>query len=151
MRRCSYNCDYGDGENCHYEGESGCIHNIPVIEKTESEVLEDGILMASGTDSKIVQITSEEAKRIFERLRELETINDVCNVLISHGWVKATGTPRNGEYKKIIPCKNCMSGIKMAGSEKIECHDWNSPCYLQKLDPDWYCPNGERRRNIKGG
>ena len=27
MKKCKYHCDYGDGENCHYDGESGCIYN----------------------------------------------------------------------------------------------------------------------------
>lgn len=26
MKKCKYHCDYGDGENCHYEGENGCIY-----------------------------------------------------------------------------------------------------------------------------
>ena len=25
MKKCKYHCDYGDGENCHYTGESGCV------------------------------------------------------------------------------------------------------------------------------
>lgn len=27
MKKCKYHCDYGDGENCHYAGENGCIYN----------------------------------------------------------------------------------------------------------------------------
>ena len=27
MKKCKYHCDYGDGEYCHYEGESGCVFN----------------------------------------------------------------------------------------------------------------------------
>jgi len=27
MKKCKYHCDYGDGENCHYTGESGCMFN----------------------------------------------------------------------------------------------------------------------------
>ena len=26
MKKCKYHCNYGDGENCHYEGECGCIY-----------------------------------------------------------------------------------------------------------------------------
>ena len=26
MKKCKYHCDYGDGENCHYTGESGCVN-----------------------------------------------------------------------------------------------------------------------------
>lgn len=29
MKKCKYHCDYGDGENCHYEGESGCVNIEP--------------------------------------------------------------------------------------------------------------------------
>lgn len=25
-KKCKYHCDYGDGENCHYEGEGDCIY-----------------------------------------------------------------------------------------------------------------------------
>ena len=27
MKKCKYHCDYGDGENCHYKEEDGCIYN----------------------------------------------------------------------------------------------------------------------------
>ena len=27
MKKCKYHCDYGDGENCHYEGKDDCVYN----------------------------------------------------------------------------------------------------------------------------
>ena len=30
MKKCKYHCDYGDGEYCHYEGESGCVMKIEI-------------------------------------------------------------------------------------------------------------------------
>ena len=34
MKKCKYHCDYGDGEYCHYEGESGCVN----IEQPKKEI-----------------------------------------------------------------------------------------------------------------
>lgn len=27
MKKCKYHCDYGDGEFCHYKGNTECVHN----------------------------------------------------------------------------------------------------------------------------
>ena len=38
MKKCKYHCDYGDGENCHYKEENGCIYNE---NKGEEQVIID--------------------------------------------------------------------------------------------------------------
>ena len=31
-KKCKYHCDYGDGENCYYDGKADCVHNEIVWE-----------------------------------------------------------------------------------------------------------------------
>ena len=37
MKKCKYHCDYGDGENCHYTGKSGCVNFESETQKNKQQ------------------------------------------------------------------------------------------------------------------
>ena len=136
MKKCKYHCDYGDGEYCHYEGESGCWHfeteNAMTSELSTNCIVCGEKILLSEMQSDLVPKMCDKCKdaiMFIKRMRSKETVS-------------------------VVRCKDCKHRPIQPEPGKtgfaLEFPDSKCPCqcddgwYSWYPPDDWFCPRWER-------
>ena len=116
MKKCKYHCDYGDGENCHYE--NGCVL-IGTADMCKSEICTE--CMVCGETIHLGQSRSELVPRMCDKCKDA---------------IMFIKRMRSKETVSVVRCKDC----KHYDADTQSCLDGLDGIF----QPDWFCADGER-------